>query len=346
MPSDITIINPIDYPDWDNLIKDTEGDVFSNTTAWAKILSETYGYKPIYFVSFDKNLLATLLPVIEVNSGITGLRGVSLPFTDYCNPIINDEKQFYDLFNHVVTYGRKRGWKYIELRDGEKYLHDSTPASSYFGHILNLSGGETKIYSACRESTKRNIKKAVKHGVKVTLHDSLNAVREYYKLHCITRKRQGIPPQPFTFFRKIHEHIISKKLGIVVLGSYKERFIAGAVFLHRGSTAFFKYGASDRDYQHLRANNIVMQEAIKHYSGNGFINFCFGRTNLDNQGLRQFKAGWGAEEKHINYYRYDLREGAFVEHAQPIKPFHHRIFGNMPVPVLKAAGRLLYRHMG
>ena len=113
MSSEITIINPIDYPDWDDLIKDTEVDVFSNTTAWAKILFASYGYKPIYFTVFDKNRLATLLPVIEVNSILTGLRGVSLPFTDYCNPIIGGEKQFHDLFNHIITYGEKRGWEYF-----------------------------------------------------------------------------------------------------------------------------------------------------------------------------------------------------------------------------------------
>jgi len=346
MSSEITIINPIDHPEWDDLIRDTAGDVFSNTTAWAKILSETYGYKPIYFTVFEKKRLTAMLPVIEVNSRLTGLRGVSLPFTDYCNPIIDGKNQFHNLFNHIVTYGKKRGWKYFELRNGEKYLHDSTPASSYFGHILDLSGDETKIYSACRESTKRNIQKASKHGVEVSLHESLNAMQEYYKLHCITRKRQGVPPQPFTFFKKIHEHIISKKLGIIALGAYKDRFIAGAVFLHGGTTAFFKYGASDRYYQNLRANNLVMWEAIRHYSGNGFTNFCFGRTDLDNQGLRQFKAGWGARENRINYYRYDLQEGAFVENTQRILPLHNRIFGNMPIPVLKAAGRLLYRHVG
>jgi len=346
MSSEIDIINPIDYPGWDDLIQGNASDVFSNTTAWAKILSETYGYKPIYFTVFDKNRLATLLPVIEVNSIVTGLRGVSLPFTDYCNPIIDGEKQFHDLFNHIVTYGKKRSWKYFEFRNGERYLHDRMPASSYFGHTLDLSGDERKIYAACRESTRRNIRNATKHGVEVTMHESLNAVQEYYKLHCMTRKRQGVPPQAFTFFKKIHEHIISQKFGIIVLGAYKNRFIAGAVFLHRGRTAFFKYGASDLEKQNLRANNLVMWKAIKHYSERGFMNFCFGRTDLDNQGLRQFKAGWGAKENRINYYRYDLQKDTFVANRRHIRPLHNRIFRNMPVSVLQAAGRLLYRHMG
>ena len=346
MSSEITTINPIDYPNWDDLIKDTESDIFSNTVAWAKTLFETYGYKPIYFTVFENNRIATLLPVIEVKSILTGSRGVSLPFTDYCNPIIDDEKQFYDLFHYIDTFGKKRGWEYFEIRNGERYLHDNTPSSSYFGHILDLSGDERKIYSSCRESTKRNIRKAIKHGVEVTLHESLNAMLEFYKLHCITRKRQGIPPQPFTFFKKIYEHIISKKQGIIVLGANNKRIIAAAVFFHHGSTAFFKYGASNRDYQHLRANNLVMWESIKHYSVNEFKHFCFGRTDLYNQGLRQFKVGWGAEENRINYYRYDLRKGTFVEKRRRILPLHNRIFGNMPVPLLRATGRLLYRHIG
>jgi len=33
---------------------------------------------------------------------------------------------------------------------------------------------------------------------------------EYYRLHCLTRKRHGLPPQPTGFFQKIQEHIIAK----------------------------------------------------------------------------------------------------------------------------------------
>ena len=55
-------------------------------------------------------------------------------------------------------------------------------------------------------------------------------------------------------------------------------------------------------YQNLRANNLVMWEAIKYYSAKGFELFSFGITKPDNEGLRKFKLGWGASEGIVNTY--------------------------------------------
>ncbi len=85
-------------------------------------------------------------------------------------------------------------------------------------------------------------------------------------------------PQPFIFFKKIHELLISKNLGIVVLAFLDEKPIAGAVYFLFGKKAIYKYGASDRAYQKYKANDLVMWEAIKWFSSNGYESLCFGRT--------------------------------------------------------------------
>ena len=169
-------------------------------------------------------------------------------------------------------------------------------------------------------------------------------MREFYRLNCLTRKDHGLPPQPFYFFKKVHEHIISKGFGFVALASSRGEYIAGAVFLHLGLKAFYKYGASNRKYQYLRANNLIMWEAIKWCCQNGFKHFCFGRTEPENQGLLQFKSGWGTTQQQINYYRYNFKEEAFVPGRSKTTGFHNRIFKNMPTPILNRVGALLYRH--
>jgi hypothetical protein len=343
---DVKIINPLAYPNWDDLLEGTEGEVFSNSTAWVKILHESYGYTPLYFSIFEGNRLSALLPVFEVKSLMTGLRGVSIPFTDYSNPIIGDETKFTHLFNHIVEYGKNREWKHLELRNGVKHLRDAPFQKSYFGHILDLNHNEQWIYAGLMESTKRNVRKAVKEGVTAKFSHSADAIEKYYILHCITRKRQGIPPQPLTFFKKIHENIISRGAGFVVLGEYNNNVIAGAVFFQYGEKVSFKFGASEMKYQHVRANNLVMWEAIKHSCYNGYKSFCFGRTDMDNQGLRHFKSGWGSKENLICYYRYDLEKDTFLNKDEKIKPLYKKIFSKMPIPLLKMAGTLLYKHIG
>jgi hypothetical protein len=301
---------------------------------------------------------------MEVNSFLTGKRGVSLPFTDYCEPIIDKDKDFADLFNSLIEYGKSRGWKYVEIRGGDRYLipHSAfrnpqsegpqpetwsiIPSLTYLGHTLILSDKEDQTFSSFRDSTRRNIKKATKEDVEVKIDHSIKSVEEFYRLNSLTRKEHGLPPQPFGFFGKIHDHIISKDLGMVVLASLNQENIAGAIYFHFGEKAFYKYGASDKKYQHLRGNNLVMWEAIKWYSQNEYKSLCFGRTEPENQGLIQFKSGWGTTEQQINYYRYDLKKGSFVSGSSRVTGFHNKIFKNTPVPILNRIGSILYKHVG
>ena len=345
-PLNLKIINPLEHKDWDDLLLSNEETSVFHTTAWTKTICESYDYNPIYFTQLNDNRLLTLIPVMEINSILTGKRGVALPFSDYCEPIIDESITFQEVFNHIITYGKEKAWKYIELRGGASFLPDVDPSTRFLGHILDLSQDEGQIFSGFRSSTKRNIKRAQKERVKVDFFNTPESVREYYRLHCITRKRQGVPPQPFRFFQKIYDHIISRNLGFVALGSYLDKNIAGAVFFHFGKKVFFKYGASDKKKHHVRTNNLVMWEAIKWSCRNGYKSFCFGRTDLENHGLRQFKSGWGTKENIIKYYKYDLKKDTFIKDTQTIKPIYNKILKKMPIPILKTTGTLLYKHIG
>jgi len=101
-----------------------------------------------------------------------------------------------------------------------------------------------------------------------------------------------------------------------------------------------------RALQHLRANNLVMWEAIRWGRDHGYRSLCLGRTEPGNDGLRHFKMGWGAQERVIWYYRYDLGNNTFIKSPRIVRPAHKRIFGKLPIPILNLLGRILYRHMG
>jgi lipid II:glycine glycyltransferase (peptidoglycan interpeptide bridge formation enzyme) len=186
----------------------------------------------------------------------------------------------------------------------------------------------------------------MKEEVTIQFSHSPKSIKEFYRLNCMTRKEHGLPPQPFKFFKKVHEEIISRKWGHIVLAIHKNKAIAGAVYFHHGGKALYKYGASDRNHQHLRANNLIMWKAIEWYCRNGYKTFCFGRTEPENQGLRQFKSGWGTQEHVIKYYKYDLKKDTFVKNNPVVKPVYYKVLKKMPIPLLEIMGTLLYRHMG
>jgi hypothetical protein len=88
-----------------------------------------------------------------------------------------------------------------------------------------------------------------------------------------------------------------------------------------------------------------MWKAIEWLAENGFKKFSFGRTEPENNGLLQFKRGWGAKEKKLNYYKYDLKQDSFVS-EKPGTKSSYNIFKMMPLPLLKFTGNILYRHVG
>jgi hypothetical protein len=310
------------------------------------VLSETYQYTPLYFTLVDNGKLLALIPVMEVNSYLTGRRGVSLPFTDYCEPLITDGIQFDTLFQQIIEYGKRRKWRYLELRGGNSRFPSVMTSASYHGHILDLGEGAKGVFLRFRDSTRRNIRKAEREGLNVTILTSLDSVSEFYKLHCLTRRKHGLPPQPYRFFKTIHRYVITKGLGFVALVSYRNEYIAGAMFIHSGQAAFYKYAASDHQYQHLRPNNLVIWVAIKWYSKNGYRSLCFGRTDIENQGLIRFKSGCGTTEQKISYYRYDYRKETFISTQSRLTGCYNNIFRNMPIPLLRKVGSVLYKHIG
>ncbi len=341
----LQIINPLEYSGWDELLLTSEKTSFFHTAAWAKVLVESYKYRPFYFTDISEGYISTLFPVMEVRSSLTGKRGVSLPFSDYCEPVTADEQIYMGSLEQVKAFGKKQGWRYLDMRGGKKFLGDITPSLTHYSHMLPLKDDIDETYSTFKSSTKRNIKKAIKEGVSIRISNSPESIKAFFKLNCMTRKRHGLPPQPWRFFKKIYENIIIIKKGTIVIAEYKGQIIAGAVFFHFGKSALYKYGASDMACSHLRPNNLVMWEAIKWHIKNNFSTFDFGITETSNEGLLQFKRGWGVQGKKINYYKYDFKERAFIKDAFREKT-SYSFFQKMPQPLLNLTGRLVYRHFG
>ena len=342
----VETINPLEFVGWDELIQTQPDSTFFHSSHWARVLHSTYGYKPLYFTVRDNNTILAIIPVMEIDSSLTGKRGVSLPFTDLCQPVINKSFRASEIWNALREYGEKAGWKYIEIRGGDG-LNQNLPLSSWcYEHYLNLSDGVQLVHDNFHDSHKRNIRKAKKMGVEVTICDSVESMKEFYRLNLITRKRHGLPPQPVSFFKNIHRFVIEKKRGLLLIARHQKKVIAGALCLHFGDKAVYKYAASDKQCQHLRANNLVIWKTLEHYCQQGYDSFHFGRTDQGHNGLRQFKSGWGAKEQRVNYYQYSFQGKSSVSTLPKVDGYHTKVLKKTPLPILGIIGSILYRHIG
>jgi hypothetical protein len=343
----IEFVNPISHEGWDHIISESKQCSIFHSTAWSKVLSDSYNYLPEYLFAAKGNQIQLLIPFMHISNYITGRRGVSLPFTDYCEPIINKELSQDTIFSFLIDHAKNSKWKYFEIRGGHNYFANINSSSSFYGHTLELTNNIDQLFSGLSKNTKRNIKKAERNcDLEIYRSQSLDSMINYFKLHCITRKRHGLPPPPFHFFKNIYEHIISKNIGNVFLASYKDKIIGGAVYFHFGEKVIYKYGASDLNFKEVRPNNLIMWEAIKYYARNGYKQLDMGRTEQENEGLRRFKSGWGTTEKLINYYKYEVKAESFVRDDEMVNPHQKMIMRRIPKSVLTVIGSKLYKYVG
>jgi GNAT acetyltransferase-like protein len=336
--------NPSQHQDWDAQVAGHPGFSFFHSEAWAKVLTGTYGYKPVYFITSEGGQVQSLLPLMEVDSWLTGRRGIALPFTDDCEPLGNDAVLFKQLFQGAVEFGKSQGWKYVECRGGGKSFEGGRPSLSFWGHRLHLISDLDQLFGSFENRVRGAIKKSAKSSLELEISQSLDAVQNYYQLHCQVRKQHGVPPQSFGFFRNIQQHVLAHNQGIVVSARHQGKIVASAIYFHTDRDAIYKFSASDAAFSQLNANNFVMWEAIKHYVAKGVKTINFGRTSLGNEGLRRYKLGWKTEEYPINYYKFDFRKNAFTTDTDESSGWHNRVFRKLPVFASRMIGDVLYKH--
>lgn len=339
-------VDPLAVPDWDQQVASLPGAGFFHRAAWARVLVETHGYSPQYLVMRSGDRFTAVLPLMEISSWLTGRRAVSLPFTDAVEPLSTDGAALATLYAEVRRLAPARRWKYFEYRGGGTWLKPAAPSTRFHHHVLSLQPDVTKLFAGCDESVRRAVRKAERGGVKVEFSTTTEALREFFALFCQTRRKHGAPPQPFQFFTAIQRHILAPGHGWIALARHEGRAVAAAIYFHAGGNALYKFGGSDETQQHLRGNNLMMWAAIERYSRDGFATFDFGRTSLDNEGLRKFKASWGAAESTLDYWRFDLAAGAFVAVADRAGGAQASLFRVLPGAVSRLVGRLAYRHIG
>lgn len=337
-------VNPAEHPGWDALVMAQSRYSFFHGSAWAKTLQSAYGFTPVYFTDHAADGSLSILPLMEVNSWMTGRRGIALPFTDDCEPLFSDADSIRRLIQTALEFGKRRGWKSVEWRGGRE-LFDEAPASlTFYGHSVDLEADEDRMFARLESPVRRAIRKAEKNGVTVTVSQSLEAMKVFYLLQCKTRRKHGLPPQPFAFFKKVFEHVLSRNLGMIALASCRQHPVAASVYFQLGARAVYKYGASDEAFQHLRGANVVMWEAIKWHARKGAKTLHLGRTSVGNEGLRRFKLGWSAKENKIEYIKYDLRKDRYVTETDGATGWYNRVFKMLPPAPSRLIGEVLYRH--
>jgi CelD/BcsL family acetyltransferase involved in cellulose biosynthesis len=328
-------IDPTNDKRWaEFILRHPSASVF-HTPEWLKALDRTYGFTPLTLTTSAPGAEITNgIPFCRVRSIITGRRLVSLPFSDHCEPLSAPE----ELLEALPSIFDEQRIRYLELRPLAAPSPSSLSCSErYWFHVLDLSPALDDIYRKFHpDCVRRKIRRAEREGLETEEGRSEKLLDEFYALQVLTRRRHGLPPQPRKWFRNLLDALGEKSE--IRVARFEGRAVAAILTLRHNRTAVYKYGCSAAEDNKRGGMQLLFWQHIQDAKKRGMEAMDLGRCDVGDLGLAEFKERWGAERKEIAYYRYPARQ------TQPSRKL--AFLSKLPNPVLVAAGRLLYRHMG
>ncbi len=237
--------------------------------------------------------------------------------------------------------------KYVELRRyhplpgvGNRFA----PDERYCLHLLDLRADSKDLLSSFHHNhVVRKIRRSEREKLLYKEGRSSLLLDSFYKLLVETRRRHGVPPQPYRWFRSILDCMPDR--ATVRVAFKDETPIASILTLRARETMVYKFGASDSRFYALGGMHFLLWRTIQHAREQGCVTLDLGRSEIRNVGLVAFKDHWGAKRFPLNYWRHPA-PGRVAALAAAGVSFPRWVFTLVPDRLLIGAGRLLYRHIG
>lgn len=342
----LVCVDPRNDGAWNRLVERVRSSVF-HSPEWMQVLTDTYGWEPRAHVILDEHGEPQAgLPFFRIED-MLGERIVSLPFSDYCDPLAGDDDTWRTLIGQLIP---------SHLPITVRCLHNELPltderfrlSKQAKWHRLDVRQDSEKLWSQMHDSTHRAIRKSQREGLIVHVDVSEEGLRAFFEMHLRIRKyKYGLLAQPYSFFQNIWRRFVEPGHGFLLLAMFENKIVAGDFFLVWKDTLYYKFNASLFDGLAHRPNDLLIWEGIQRAKELGLAYLDFGLSDIDQEGLIRYKRKFGTEESTISFLRYEPNGGptrAEKEIRELLGKLTHR-FTDQLVPdlVTERAGEDLYR---
>ena len=274
-------------------------------------MQKKLGNEPLYLVILNQSgqIIYSLLLII-----FKAKRGTYL----FCPYAHHDQEQLQVLLEYFSNFAKTYKVDFLRF---SPLMEDSSANQQLFKKLgfrdapvhmmhpellwlLDITKDEKKLLNDMRKNTRYGIRQAEKLGVKIISGNSLELLKEFYKIHEITSQRQHFVPYSWDYLQAQLETFAPNDQIKIYLAEYKGKIIAGAVIMFAGNEGVYHHGASLSEYNKIPASYAIQWAAIKEAKARGLKRYNFWGV-IDNAprhpwaGLSFFKKGFGGEGKNI-----------------------------------------------
>jgi len=184
---------------------------------------------------------------------------------------------------------RQRGWRF-------------SPEQIQFKNTmwLDLTGSEEDWLARMKQKTRYNIRLAMKNGVSVR-KASIDDLPMLYSMYAETANRDGFIIRPQEYYLDVWSRFMSAGMAEGLIAEFDETPLAGLIYFHLGTRAWYVYGMSKNLQREKMPNYLLQWEAMRAAREKGCLIYDLwgAPETFDSSdpmyGVYRFKEGLGAE---------------------------------------------------
>ncbi|MFJ4781719.1 lipid II:glycine glycyltransferase FemX [Streptomyces sp. NPDC088794] len=218
---------------------------------------------------------------------------------------------------------RDAGWLPQSPEDGFGVGHPQ------FKYEIPLAGrSEDDVLRGMNQLWRRNIKKAAKEGVEVTVGGTLGGtlgrdLKAFHDLYVHTAERDRFTPRPLRYFETMFQALSTEDPDRIklYLAHHQGDLVAATVLVRVGGHAWYSYGASSTEKREVRGSNACQWAMIRDSLAAG----------CDVYDLRGITPTLDADDPHVGLIQFKVGTGGRAvryvgEWDLPLRPLVYRAF--------------------
>ncbi|HEX8932012.1 MAG TPA: peptidoglycan bridge formation glycyltransferase FemA/FemB family protein, partial [Patescibacteria group bacterium] len=241
--------------------------------------------KQIFYTGFfvgDK-LLGAVLSIIE-----PAKRGKYLTIPG--GPIIDweDKKLVEKVFIEIKKIARKNNCVFVRVRpqlistdtnkkrfrklgfiNAPMYMHAELTSQ------LDLTRSTDEIMAAMRKTTRYEIRKAEKMGVKISTSTDEKLIKHFYELQLETAQRQKFVPFSYNYFAEQFKVFFVADKAMLYTATFEEKILAQAFIIFYNTEAVYHYAVSTEEGRQYPGAYLLQWEVIKEAKKRGMKRYNF-----------------------------------------------------------------------
>jgi len=304
---------------------------FFHSSEWQNFLEKEFKWLKFEHYLYRDDFLITFGRVKSCPSAGRD-KLISLPFCEYGGPLPLRKNVDFEVLKEFRNFKIKFHPQILLMCEAKLHTLGGL-ASSISTHWIDLKDkSEKDLLSSFRKTLRHSIRDVQKNNLEIKKCHNEKELKIFYNLYVINLKRKKTVPYPYSIFKFLFKRPETE----ILLAFYKNKIIAGDLFLRYEELVHYFFSASDYKYKKLGANYLILWEKIKSLIGKDVV-FDFGAAPKGSA-LETFKKGWRGKEYPI------LQLGTKRTEESLRSSKLRNVYGLLPVSIIKKLSPYLIKY--